>query len=347
MQHIYKQWGPSAQTCIQLTQDPTAEATHEAAVQLAASCFVKDTDAIGDYYDERIQHILLSMSPHKENRQIPTVDIATDRILRIISYAVADAKAQEQIKFYHDISKQQMFRASAGKIFKRFVLTWLSSDLAPLACIPVDSSRLQIPTCGEEKTICGRLAALKSMQVDKFPFCFLPTKGSDTLSAIDAIVFTQQSIITIQIITSDPNQYSANEGDFAEIENHLPTITTTRRTWKMTRKPHSRCHVLITDDEAKARTLTRRGQTLSGNPKLPRVYSAVFAFGQFEITSEQMRRLDEARVRVLVACEQSAFMERITATRRRKYGRQLVRNDSNAWRLKGTRSTGPVAVFEK
>ena len=304
MKHIYQQWGPSAQACVQLTQDTTAEATHKAAVQKAASCFVKDTDAIaiGDYYDERIQHILLSMSPRKENRLIPTVDIATDQILAIISYAVADTTAQEQTKFYHDFSRQKMFCASAGKMFKRFVLTWLSSDLAPLSCIPVGSSCLQIPTCGEEKSICGSLDALKSMQVDKLPFCVLPARDSDILSAVDAIVFTKQSIITIQIVTSDPSQYSANEGALAEIENHLPTITAKRTwSWNMNRNRRTRCHVFITDDESKARTLS--GQTLGGNSKLTRVYSAVFTFGQFEITSEQMRRLDEARVRVLVACE--------------------------------------------
>jgi hypothetical protein len=348
MRRIYKQWGPSAQTCIQLTRDTTAEARHEAAVTLAASQFVKDADFIGECFHERTPHVLLSISPRKENRQIPTADIATDQILSIISYAVADAGAQEQINFYHDLSKGTMFRASAEKILKRFVLTWLSSDLAPLLCVPVNPLRLKIPTCGENNTLCGHLASLKSMQLtaDNLPFCFLPVpaRGPQTLAGVDAIILTTNSIMTIQVTTSD--QYSANEGDFTEIEKHLPTITTTNG--KINGNSLMRCHshVLITDDEQKAKTLRR--QTSGGTPDLTKVYTAVFKFGEFKVSSEQMRTLDEARVSVLVACELSVLIGEVTATRRRKYyGRRSVGSDFEAGGLKGTRKSCGLGLHSR
>ncbi len=75
---------------------------------------------------------------------IQITEMATDHIKTIISYAAADAKAQERIKFYHTISTQPGFRASAGEMFERFVLSWLyaQSNVEPIRCI----SKMD-PTC--------------------------------------------------------------------------------------------------------------------------------------------------------------------------------------------------------
>jgi hypothetical protein len=311
MRRIYKHWGPSAQTCIQLTRDTTAEARHEAAVKLAASQFVKDTDAIGECFDERTPHVLLSISPRKENRQIPTADIATDRILTIISYALADAQAQEQIKFYHDLSRETMFRASADKIYKRFVLTWLTSgrpslDIScfPLGPHPCHWKTFEISPYGEMDVISGRLATLKSMQVTpkNLRFCFLPVlaRGSQPLTTVDAIIFTTAFIFTIQVTSSDQNGATYEE-DFAEIEKNLPTITIIHGS------PPTRCHLLITD----GRQEMPRGQTLAATLNLTCIYTLTSWPGKRDISSEQMMKLDEAWVRVLVACERSILIEGI------------------------------------
>ena len=71
--------------------DLTAEVTHEAAIKLAASRFVEGAVTIGARFDGRAAHILNFISPHKGNRQIPIVDIATDRITALISDATADS----------------------------------------------------------------------------------------------------------------------------------------------------------------------------------------------------------------------------------------------------------------
>jgi hypothetical protein len=76
----------------------------------------------------------------------PIVDVATDRIQRIISYAAAETQAQERIKFYHMISMHPMSKKFVGQMFKRFVSLSFrrgSSSLLPcftrLAC-PQNSS---------------------------------------------------------------------------------------------------------------------------------------------------------------------------------------------------------------
>ena len=100
---------------------------------------------------------LFSIRPKDQNRDgrmIQITEMATDHIKTIISYAAADAKAQERIKFYHTISAQPGFRASAGKMFERFVLSWLyaRSNVEPIRCFATGQLDLEIPACGEEQT---------------------------------------------------------------------------------------------------------------------------------------------------------------------------------------------------
>ena len=102
------------------------------------------------------------------------------------------------------ISKEPTFSTSQGKMFKRFVLTWLSSyNMAPLSCTPKHADgqqpELEIPSCGcdDAHKICGSLNDLSKTIVNTFPFCFLPSSGS--FPTADTIVITKQSIITIQV----------------------------------------------------------------------------------------------------------------------------------------------------
>jgi hypothetical protein len=188
-----------------------------------------------------------------------------------------------------------MFRISTGKMYEEFILSWLSSqDLASLPCTPAESGQpsLEIPACGDQ-TIFSSATALKTTNVHKLPFCFLP--ASQTLPAIDAVVFTDRFIITIQVTIS--HRHTAKESGFTTIKQGLPTITAAaRRTNKGGKKEKGPqwCHVFITDHEEKARSL--RGQTLSELPRGIFVYSAVFNVGQFNVTSKRMRRLEEDRV---------------------------------------------------
>ena len=285
------------------------EAKHALAITDAARLFVEHPDAF-DLNDERVSHILFSIRPNlnkngEERRWTFTVDLASDQVKQIVSYAAANATAQEQINFYHTISKEPMFNTYAGQLFKRFVLTWLSSNhlaVASLSCTPTQaptrfthklknkfcSPSLQIPTCRAEQTICGSLKVLKNATVDRLPFCFLP--GSKSLAAIDAIVITDKSIITIQ--ATNLCKPSTVERGFTDIKENLPNIPKWGKTKKLAQMEWH--HVFITDNKGKARSL--QGQMLSGPLAHICIYFAVFSVGGFDISSTRMQQLDEEMV---------------------------------------------------
>ncbi|KAH9029198.1 hypothetical protein EDB84DRAFT_248948 [Lactarius hengduanensis] len=264
----------------------------------AATDFVSRLAATTTGYNAiKVSHILFSVRPESKTpagRMIPVADAATERIEAIISYAVATAHASERIAFYSTLSRHSWFKAFAGHMFEKFVLTWLSSDhcgMDPLLCTPANirlrrSPFLQIPTCREEQTIYfSRWSDLRGTKVDQLPFCLLPRPQSRTL--VDAVVITNTFIITVQVAISPWRR--VRQGRFAEIEANLPTITNGRkkRRW---------CHVFITDDESTACWL--RAQTLSDLPSHFCVYSAVFGVDRPGITSERMRKLDNEWISV-------------------------------------------------
>ena len=215
--------------------------------------------------------------------------MATNYIRDIILYAAAEVDANELIRFYHLISKIPDFRASAGNMFERFVLSWLSSDpnaplliCSPAAASDPDNPVLEIPACGMERTsFFGSYTALKKARVDQLPLCLLPT--SQTFAAVDAIIYTEDSIITVQVTIS--NEHSAKGDGLTAIEKAIPSRIKKNRKW---------CHVFITDNDKNATSL--RGQTLSDLPKRFSIYSGVFDIGQLTRARTSIEAFDEKRV---------------------------------------------------
>ncbi len=207
-------------------------------------------------------------------------EMATDHIKTIISYAAADANAQERIDFYQKISTQPAFRVPAGKMFERFVLSWLyaRSNVEPIHCFATGQPDLEIPVCGEEQTtFFDRKNRLENVNGDELPLCLLPT--SKTFHTADAIVITDMFFITIQVTTSD--RHSAKGSDFTDIKKLIPHGLR-RDNWR---------HVFITDDDDRAVSL--RNQTLCGLPKDILVYSAVFDIGRSGVTPKDMEAFNE------------------------------------------------------
>lgn len=272
---------------------PTLERAHELAIIRTANWFVLNPEALSlhNFSATQMLHKLFAISPEgkdEEGRGILVADIATDQINAIVSFAVANATAQERTNFYNTMSKEPRLSVSLGKIFERFVLTWLTSDdEAQLPCTSVDthSPRLTISACEWKDTqkTCGSLDDLRNLNTTEktLPFCFLPS------ASVDAIIFTDHSIITIQI--TNAQSHDTTETVFRDIKTKLP------KNPKRDAKPRTWCHVFITDHEQKARALRR--QPLTGLSEDFHIYSAVFGIGQFQVKSEHMRRLDEARVR--------------------------------------------------
>ncbi|KAH9031315.1 hypothetical protein EDB85DRAFT_1959228 [Lactarius pseudohatsudake] len=99
IQRLYRKWGPSAQTCLDLLQF-RAEAEHEHLVTGAACGFVQDPRKIVnfDFDESKVSHRLFSIRPKGQDRtgrRMQIVEIATDHIKEIISYAAANANANK------------------------------------------------------------------------------------------------------------------------------------------------------------------------------------------------------------------------------------------------------------
>jgi hypothetical protein len=243
-----------------------------------------------------VSHVLFSMEPKgltEGLRRISIGHIATDRIKNIILYAAAEAKAQKRIDFYFTISTQPGFRTSVGNMFEEFVLSWLyaHSD-AYISCVAAQrtSPSLQIPACGPggDNTVffASKTFFRKNIGVKTPPLLLLPT--SPAFSTADAIVLTQEFIITIQVTISD--KHTANVDGFALIEDYLPSKTKRSKKW---------CHVFITDDESSATSL--RSQTFSGIPSQIEIYSAVFDVGMPSISRKHVEGFNERKNEVSVS----------------------------------------------
>ncbi|KAI9441165.1 hypothetical protein BJY52DRAFT_502931 [Lactarius psammicola] len=283
IQRLYERWGPSARTCVKLLKG--GEDSHERRVKNAAKMFVKNPPITAEFDETKVFHVLFSIRPDKEDRNgrmIQIVEIATDHIETIISYAAADAKAQERIDFYQEISRRPEFRVSAGKMFKGFVLSWLyaCSGVEPIRCFATGQPDLEIPACGKEKTtFFDSENRLGKVQGDEPPLCFLPT--SESFPTGSAVVITHEFIITIQVTVSD--QHSAKGSDFADIKKLIPPGLS-RDKWR---------HVFITDDDDRGVSL--RNQAMGELPEDVLVYSGVFDIGRSGVTREDMEAFDEKK----------------------------------------------------
>ncbi|KAH9171303.1 hypothetical protein EDB89DRAFT_1117820 [Lactarius sanguifluus] len=246
--HYYEKWGPSARTCALLARDPAEEHYHAIAVNKAADAFV-ERPPTGTTFDAiQAFHVLLSVRPEvnedEGGRRVPVAEMASEHIREIISCAAAGALAQKRIEFFRTISTQPAFKGSAGDMFKGFVLSWLyaGSNLEPLRCFATGQPVLEIPACGKEKTtFFGSKNGLGNVKWDELPLCLLPTVKN--FPTADAIVITDESIITIQATVS--YQHGAKEVGFTKIED-LISSHVTRDKW---------FHVFVTDDDDAAASL--------------------------------------------------------------------------------------------
>ncbi|KAH9000046.1 hypothetical protein EDB92DRAFT_2079954 [Lactarius akahatsu] len=298
IQRLYRKWGPSARTCLDLLQFD-AEAEHEHSVTSAARRFVENPSKIVNFDEANVSHRLFSIRPKGQDRtgrRIQIVEIATDHIKEIISYAAADANAQDQIKFFQMISTYPSFRGPAGKMFEGFVLSWLYArpNAEPLRCFATNQADLEIPACGREKTtFFDRKSGLRLKDVNghKPPFCFLP--NAQNFPTADAIVITHDFIITIQVTVS--NEHGANVDGFEEIKKLIPASLqknpSQKKNKRMKDKPWR--HVFITHSDNRAEFL--RNQNLPGLPDGVLVYSGVFDILRSGVTRKHVEAFNEKK----------------------------------------------------
>ncbi|KAH8989499.1 hypothetical protein EDB92DRAFT_2003024 [Lactarius akahatsu] len=301
IQRLYRKWGPSARTCLDLLQFG-AEAEHEHSVDGAACRFVQDPPKIlnFDFDESKVSHRLFSIRPKDQDRtgrRIQIAEIATEHIQEVISYAVADADAEVQIKFFQMISTYPSFRGPAGRMFEGFVLSWLYArpNTEPLRCFANNQAHLEIPACGRENTtFFDRKSALKLKDVNghRPPFCLLP--NAQNFPTADAIVITHNFVITIQVTVS--GEHGANADGFKEIKNLIPASLKKIPDKKNKRKKDKPWrHVFITHSDNRAESL--RDQNLPGLPVGALVYSGVFDILRSGVTREHVEAFNENKTR--------------------------------------------------
>jgi hypothetical protein len=119
------------------------------------------------------------------------------------------------------------------------------------------------------------------------PFCLVPV--FQTFAATDAIVLTEDSIITLQMTVS--SKHDAKNVGFQKIFDGLPAKFLRPRTWR---------HVFLTDSEDKVKAL--RNQKLKKNDGTEvidiHIYSAVINIHDWDliITSDRTDELKEVAI---------------------------------------------------
>ncbi|KAH8985960.1 hypothetical protein EDB86DRAFT_3246244 [Lactarius hatsudake] len=248
LQRIYRKWGPSARTCLQLLQDGE-ERLHEHMVTKTVGDFVTDPLPITKYNESKVSHLLFSIRLENQSR------------------IGRKAQVPEMISMHPD------FKVPAGKMFEVFVLSWLYArqNVEPLSCFATGQAVLEILVCGKKQTtFFGSKATL--IEGNQPPFCLLPT--AQNFATADAIVITNEFIITIQVTVSD--KHDAKKRGFNKIKELIPTPLK-RDKWQ---------HVFITDSDKKAVSL--RNQFLPNLLQNTLIYSGVFDILWSGVTREHV-----------------------------------------------------------
>jgi hypothetical protein len=283
----YKQWGPSARTCIMLS-NPFEIQAYRFDLTSTANWFAKNFDQFDSLYVALMSHQLVVVRPTTESRQMVTGEFASERLLAFISRAYARRDSAARRCFYKAMSGHAWFSASARHILKSSVLLWLrhppARARAYLRCVPaVDGSpRLVIPACKDKMEFFTKAEDLKLVDQRNLPQCLVFV--SQAFPTLDAIVITTNSIITVQV-TIDSAQ-DANESEFQKVYSNLPSSIRIGRT---------RCNVFVTDSEDKAKSLREQQLTI---PTDIHVYSASVDIGQLDsiVTDRHMEELENAIV---------------------------------------------------
>jgi hypothetical protein len=293
----YKKWGPSARTCVRSSRAPEFDGVHEARVTADAKKLIANPEIpnLTGKLDEdamAVPHKLFSVQPLKKGdtmgvgRMLAKAIIATHYIRKLISYEVAVATVHKRINFFQTLSRQPMLSGAVGTLFERFVLCWLASGSGSLQCTAkhTASHDLEIPACPTEnqRVFLSSKTTLKDAKVTLLPSCFFP--ASQTFPTVDAIILTNDCLITVQVTIS--SEHSAKKAGFDIVrESGIRARKKTNR-----KGDRSWCHVFVTDEESKAKSL--REQNRKELPEDISIYSAVFDVGGLDSSVEKIRAFE-------------------------------------------------------
>ncbi|KAH8998986.1 hypothetical protein EDB86DRAFT_3147295 [Lactarius hatsudake] len=252
-------------------QQPMAELRHKLSVDVAVKSFIrKFPSSHGELDHLQAFSVLFSVLPQdfsRAGRCIAVAEVASEHINDLILNATIEAETAEQIRLFSSLRTHPWLKSATTRILKAFVLTWLSAHPAskPISCTAAAASApvLKIPVCPKVRAIpFTGLTLLGDVKKHIFPFCFLPV--SQTLPAVDAIIFDKKLLITIQVTI--PPQQSVDSSALEKIWDGLPLAIKRKHRW---------CHVFVTGDGGTAAELRRQPRE---NPRGIDIcyYSAIF-----------------------------------------------------------------------
>jgi len=251
-----KKWGPSIRTCIKLEQDPMVANSLISQASLAASTFFHIFKGGDGLNIKGLPGFLLAIRPkglEAHQRVTIVAEISTSYLHQIIVQEITASPCNWQTGFYGIINKHPSFTSLARNIFKIYFYAWVlcrcqlklpTPYISPTG-LDIGSDLQVIPACKEVCWITGS-SFLKNASRFKIPFGWLPI--TKAFSPIDAIICTDQHIVTIQ--TSVSAIQCVRLEVLKDIKENFPQAFQAKRTW---------CHVIVTDDGDRAKNLQIQG----------------------------------------------------------------------------------------
>jgi hypothetical protein len=225
--------------------------------------------------------LIFTVHPEDEDCVVEVVKIETEYLHKLVIDAVIQSEVAQQVAFFSTTSRHPHFKSASGYIFEKFVLAWLFCAHTPgannLPCTAADPTTgpLQLTPIPWAKVILfSGSSTLAEVHKHPTPFGFLPV--SQVFPSIDAIICTDEDIITIQSTVS--STHSANLQGFDEVKKCLPVTFTKEHRW---------CHVFITHNDNNAQVL-RRPQFEELRKRQVSIYSAVLNVGIFGVNNKAM-----------------------------------------------------------
>jgi hypothetical protein len=261
----FKKWGPNARTLIRLScgLSPNSQLLRE--VTSAASRFVRDPATITmAASSQQFFYALFTITPiHDDDRSDYTSKVTNRYICGLVMEEIASLDMAAQVSFYRRASTLPQFEGTWGYMFESYFLVWLcSAERADeLSCIakstmsakPSRSSKeLCLKPLERKKVIVvNEVSYFKEARARDTPFGWLPV--SQILPSLDAVICTDNNIITIQLAISSAEHTMIDDG-FKLLEHNLPSRFKRTRTW---------VHVFVTDREETAISLRNQSHEVA------------------------------------------------------------------------------------
>ena len=284
----YNSWGPSARDCLRFAKNPKVIDRHEHDLFRAASELTKDASHFTGFQVPSATHRIFVVRPSPDSREVASVEFGTNRLREIFLRAYARQDHAVRCSFYRTIREHSWFASPAGQIFKIHFLLWLQHYNGNLSCTyaTANTPHLQIPYYESSPKFFYNAEELKDITEPSGPIWLVPT--SRTFPILDAVVLTDNAVITVQITIA--LKQDLNEQEFDLIYRNLPLDLLAKRP--------RRYHVFITDEEINAKSLQEQNHTQVPIGTL--VYSMVRGVGSLDssapATEERVDALEKARV---------------------------------------------------